>query len=97
MRALHLCLPHNLCVWNMILTAFSNKVEMIKSLHDVGIRARSHKHIRVLSVPQPRFSAWCHALFHFAPRHLHGIKINLRSFKSSEHINEKGDGPYRGF
>ena len=21
----------------------------------------------------------------------------LRSFKSSEHINEKGDGPYRGF
>ena len=25
------------------------------------------------------------------------IKIKLRSFKSSEHINEKGDGPYRGF
>ena len=25
------------------------------------------------------------------------IKIQLRSFKSSEHINEKGDGPYRGF
>ena len=24
-------------------------------------------------------------------------KIKLRSFKSSEHINEKGDGPYRGF
>ena len=24
------------------------------------------------------------------------IKIKLRSFKSSEHINEKGDGPYRG-
>ena len=23
-------------------------------------------------------------------------KIRLRSFKSSEHINEKGDGPYRG-
>ena len=21
----------------------------------------------------------------------------MRSFKSSEHINEKGDGPYRGF
>ena len=25
------------------------------------------------------------------------IKIILRSFKSSEHINEKGDGPYHGF
>ena len=25
------------------------------------------------------------------------IKIKLRSFKSSEHINEKGDGPYHGF
>ena len=25
------------------------------------------------------------------------IKLKLRSFKSSEHINEKGDGPYRGF
>ena len=25
------------------------------------------------------------------------IKIKLRSFKSSEHINEKGDGPYCGF
>ena len=24
-------------------------------------------------------------------------KIKLRSFKSSEHIFEKGDGPYRGF
>ena len=24
-------------------------------------------------------------------------KMILRSFKSSEHINEKGDGPYRGF
>ena len=26
-----------------------------------------------------------------------GIKIKVRSFKSSEHINEKGGGPYRGF
>ena len=25
------------------------------------------------------------------------IKLKLRSFKSSEHINEKGNGPYRGF
>ena len=25
------------------------------------------------------------------------IKIELRSFKRSEHIYEKGDGPYRGF
>ena len=25
------------------------------------------------------------------------IKIKLRSFKSSEHINEKKDGSYRGF
>ena len=25
------------------------------------------------------------------------IKIKLRSFKSSEHINEKGDGSNRGF
>ena len=25
------------------------------------------------------------------------IKIELKSFKSSEHINEKRDGPYRGF
>ena len=25
------------------------------------------------------------------------IKIKLGSFKSSEHIKEKGDGPYRGF
>ena len=25
------------------------------------------------------------------------IRIKLRSFKSSEHINEKGDGPFRGF
>ena len=25
------------------------------------------------------------------------IKIRLRTFKSSEHIFEKGDGPYRGF
>ena len=25
------------------------------------------------------------------------IKIKLRSFKGSEHINKKGDGPYRGF
>ena len=24
-------------------------------------------------------------------------RIKLRSFKRSEHINEKGDGPYRGF
>ena len=24
-------------------------------------------------------------------------KIKLRSFKSSKHINEKGDRPYRGF
>ena len=24
-------------------------------------------------------------------------KLKLRSFKRSEHINEKGDGPYRGF
>ena len=27
----------------------------------------------------------------------HCIKIKLRSFKSSVHINEKWDGPYRGF
>ena len=27
----------------------------------------------------------------------HRIKIELRSVKSSEHINEKGDGPYCGF
>ena len=26
-----------------------------------------------------------------------GNKNKLRSFKSSGHINEKGDGPYRGF
>ena len=25
------------------------------------------------------------------------IKLKLRSIESSEHINEKGDGPYRGF
>ena len=25
------------------------------------------------------------------------FKIKQRSFKSSEHINEKGDGSYRGF
>ena len=25
------------------------------------------------------------------------IKIELISFKSSEHINEKGNGPYHGF
>ena len=25
------------------------------------------------------------------------IKIKLRSVKSSDHINEKKDGPYRGF
>ena len=25
------------------------------------------------------------------------IKLKLKSFKSSEHINEKGDGPYHGF
>ena len=25
------------------------------------------------------------------------IKIQLRSFESSKHINEKADGPYRGF
>ena len=25
------------------------------------------------------------------------LKIKLRSFKSSEHINEKRDGPYGGF
>ena len=25
------------------------------------------------------------------------IKVKLRSFKSSEHINEKRNGPYRGF
>ena len=25
------------------------------------------------------------------------IKIKLRSFKSSEYINEKGDGPYHSF
>ena len=25
------------------------------------------------------------------------IKIKLRSFKSSERMNEKGDGPYHGF
>ena len=24
-------------------------------------------------------------------------KLKLRSFMSNEHINEKGDGPYRGF
>ena len=29
--------------------------------------------------------------------HFHEIKNKLRSFKSSEHINEKGDGPYHGF
>ena len=23
--------------------------------------------------------------------------MNMRSFKNSEHINGKGDGPYRGF
>ena len=25
------------------------------------------------------------------------LKLKLRSFKSSEHINEKVDGPYSGF
>ena len=25
------------------------------------------------------------------------IILKLKSFKSNEHINEKGDGPYRGF
>ena len=25
------------------------------------------------------------------------VKLKLRSFKSSEHINEKRAGPYRGF
>ena len=33
--------------------------------------------------------------FHFLQ--LYKIKINLTFFKSSEHINEKEDGPYRGF
>ena len=28
---------------------------------------------------------------------VHEIKIKLKSFKSSEHINEEGDEPYRGF
>ena len=28
---------------------------------------------------------------------LYMIKIELRSFKSSEHINERRDGPYHGF
>ena len=27
----------------------------------------------------------------------YGIKIELRSFKSSEHINERNDGSYHGF
>ena len=29
--------------------------------------------------------------------HVTHVIIKLRSFKSSEHINEKGDEPYRGF
>ena len=33
----------------------------------------------------------------FQPCYKRKKKIKLRSFKSSEHINEKGDGPYRGF
>ena len=28
---------------------------------------------------------------------IRGNTNKLRSFKNSEHINEKGDGPYRGF
>ena len=28
---------------------------------------------------------------------MYNPKIKLISFKSSEHINETGDGPYRGF
>ena len=29
--------------------------------------------------------------------HKYEIKLKLRSLKSSDHIYEKGDGPYRGF
>ena len=34
------------------------------------------------------------SLCEFSVKHFE-IKIKLRSFMSSEHINEKGDGPYR--
>ena len=34
---------------------------------------------------------------HLTKHHIQQIKMKLRSFKSVEHINEKADGPYRGF
>ena len=34
---------------------------------------------------------------HLQKRVIYKIKLKLRSFKSSEIINEKGDGPYCGF
>ena len=46
-----------------------------------GVSMNFIEHLRVLKSQQSPFI----------------IKIKLRSFKSREHINEKKDGPYRGF
>ena len=43
----------------------------------------------LVGTPEDRFSR--------VAAQIQEIKIKLTSFKSSEHINEKGDGPYRGF
>ena len=34
---------------------------------------------------------------YLTPVYFHEIKTKLRPFKSSGHVNEKGNGPYRGF
>ena len=43
------------------------------------------------------FSLYWYLIANYVCFHLEVDKIKLRSLMSSEHINEKGDGPYRGF
>ena len=66
---------------------FIKLTEMVLYLYSVGNVC--NKNVRIYIYKQIRFSVIVSVEYK--------IKINLRSFKSSEHIFEEGDGPYRGF
>ena len=52
---------------------------------------------KLLDLIEWTFKRALKTMVHFIWHVMTEIKIKLRSFKSSEHINEKGDGPYHGF
>ena len=52
--------------------------------------------VKQIEIKTYRFH-YVHETLFYTSVYFHEIKIKLRSLKSSGHVNEKGNGPYRGF